>query len=188
SGALAKQIAQGAPADLFISANPKWMNYLVEEQLVSAAEVTPFVGNALVLVGQKGQPVTTLEEALKLSRIAIASPRSAPAGKYVEQALHSAGLTERFAAKLVMSKDVRQALMYADTGEVEGAFIYRTDALLASNAVILFEVPQTLYPLVSYPLALTRQGETNPEALAFADFLKGAKAATILRRYGFSLP
>jgi len=185
SGTLAKQIAQGAPADLFISANPTWMDYLVEQGLVPADQVRPLAGNALVLVGQPGPTVESLADVAKLTRIAIGSPKSVPAGQYAEQALRAAGLYERVQGRLVLAKDVRQALIYADRGEVEGAFVYRTDALLAQTAGILLEVPPTLYDPVVYPLGLTVAGTANPAAVKFVGFLQSAEAAGVLKKFGF---
>jgi len=187
SGALAKQIAQGAPADLFISANPKWMDYLVAEGLLAPGRVVPLAGNALVLVGAPGRQLASLEAVGGLSRIAIGSPKSVPAGQYAEQALRAAGLWSALQGKLVMAKDVRQALIYADRGEVDAAFVYRTDALLAQSAQILLEVPAALYDSVVYPLGLTRAGEQNPAAVDFYRFLQSSEAAAILEEFGFTV-
>lgn len=185
SGSLAKQIAQGAPADIYVSANPKWMKYLVEKQLIPADQVRTFAYNSLVLVGGKDTPVQKLEDITRLERIAIGSPKSVPAGQYAEQALRAAGLYDKMQNKLILAKDVRQALMYADRGETDGAFVYKTDALLARNAVILLAVPQNLYNEVTYPIAPTKEGLASPQALAFLDFLKTEQASTILEKYGF---
>lgn len=185
SGALAKQIVQGAPADIYISANPKWMNYLIEEQRIPAERVRTFAYNNLVFVGRKGLDVSNLDDVAKLQRVAIGSPKSVPAGQYAEQALTAAGLYEQMATRLVMAQDVRQALVYADRGEVDGAFVYKTDALLAQQAVILLEVPQALYDEVSYPVGLTIEGTQKPEAVAFFAFLKTDEASDILKKYGF---
>jgi molybdate transport system substrate-binding protein len=185
SGSLAKQIAQGAPADIYISANPKWMNYLVEKSLIPAEQVQTFAYNSLVLVGKKGLAVASLDDVVKLERIAIGSPKSVPAGQYAEQALKAAGLYDQLQNKLILAKDVRQALMYADRGETDGAFVYKTDALLAKEAAILLEVPQNLYNKVTYPIALTLQGLEKPEAAAFLAYLKTDEASVILEKYGF---
>ena len=185
SGALAKQVAQGAPTDLFISANPVWMNYLVEEQLVSPETVRIFARNSLVFVGRQGLPVATLADIAGLRSIAIGSPRSVPAGQYAEQALKAAGLYPQLAHKLVMAQDVRQALVYADRGEVDGAFVYKTDALLAQKAVILLEVPQELHDEVAYPVGLTVEGAANPAAVAFFEYLRTPEAEAILKAHGF---
>lgn len=185
SGALAKQIEQGAPADIFISANPKWMDYLVEKHRIQAETVRPFAYNSLVFVGNQALSVKVLGDLEQLQHIAIGSPKSVPAGQYAEQALQAAGIYQQLQDKLVMAKDVRQALMYADRGETDGAFVYRTDALLAQNAVILFEVPQNLYDEVTCPIGLTVEGAAKPETMAFYTFLKTAEAQEILRKYGF---
>ncbi len=84
-----------------------------------------------------------------------------------------------------MAKDVRQALIYADRGEVDGAFVYATDALLAKEAQILFTVDQNLHNRVAYPVALTVAGAANDSAKAFYDYIRGAEARTVLIRYGF---
>ena len=185
SGALAKQIAQGAPADIYISANPKWMNYLVQQRFIPADQVSTFAHNSLVFIGGEDAPVKKLDDITQLKRIAIGSPKSVPAGQYAEQALRAAGLYEKLQDKLILAKDVRQALMYADRGETDGAFVYRTDALLARDAVILLEVPQSLYQEVTYPIAATKEGLANSQALAFLDFLKTEQASAILKKYGF---
>ena len=185
SGALAKQIAQGAPAELYISANPKWMTYLVDNNLIHKDQVRTFAHNTLVFTGRTEVTLKGMNDLLNLSTLAIGSPKSVPAGQYAQQALEAAGLYSKLQARLVLAKDVRQALLYADRGEVDGAFVYKTDALLAQHAKILLEVPQELYSEVTYPRALTLSGEKNPESIAFAQFLSTDEATTILRRYGF---
>jgi len=190
SGALAKQIAQGAPADLFISANTKWMDYLVKEGRIPARTVRFFTSNTLVFAGFSAAGVTSLDALPLLSRIAIGSPQSVPAGRYAEQVMRAAGIYEKLLAqnKLVMAKDVRQALLYADRGEVDGAFVYKTDALLAAHAAILFTVQAGLHEPIDYPLGLTPEGEGNAAARSFYDFLTGATAFAIMEKFGFSAP
>ncbi|NCP03184.1 MAG: molybdate ABC transporter substrate-binding protein [Deltaproteobacteria bacterium] len=185
SGTLAKQIAQGAPADLFISANPQWMQFLVDEQLIPADQVRAFVFNSLVFVGEKTRKISAMTDLAPLARIAIGSPKSTPVGQYAEQALTAAGLLDQVQGKLVIAQDVRQALAYAERGEVEGAFVYKTDALLARQTVILLEVPQELYSEVVYPLGVTNAGLTHLPVRAFLDFLGSAEARGILQSYGF---
>jgi molybdate transport system substrate-binding protein len=186
SGTLAKQIAAGAPADLFLSANPKWVDFLVGEKRVAADTVKILASNTLVFVGSKGR-ASALADLPKLKRIAIGSPRSVPAGQYAEEAMKKAGVYDTLAAegKLVMAQDARQALVYADRGETDGAFVYKTDALLAKEAVILFAVPKEFHSPVTYPMALTDSGRANPEAMAFFAFLQSPQARAILSRYGF---
>lgn len=185
SGALAKQIAEGAPADIFISANPKWMQYLLEQGRIAPGQTGTLAANTLVFVGRPGLPITGLEDLPRLRRIALGSPRSVPAGQYAEQALKAAGLYQQLAGKLVLAQDVRQALVYADRGETDGALVYKTDALLAKEAKILFEIPQSLYDPVTYPLGLTREGAGKGEAVGFFGFLQSQAARRVLEQYGF---
>lgn len=185
SGALAKQILQGAPTDLFISANPQWMELLLAEGAIGTDSVRPLAGNALVLVGSKGLQIDSLNDLLKLQRIAIGSPRSVPAGQYAEQALQKAGLYGKLSGRLVLAQDVRQALIYADRGEVDGAFVYQSDALLAQQAVILYTVAGSQHDPISYPAGLTIAGAKNPAAVAFLAFLGSAEAHRVLKKHGF---
>nr|WP_321467687.1 molybdate ABC transporter substrate-binding protein [uncultured Desulfobulbus sp.] len=188
SGGLAKQINQGAPADIYVSANQKWMTFLRDEKKIDPATETVLAKNSLVFVGMKNPAVTKMEDIVGLKQIAIGSPKSVPAGDYAVQAMEKAGIYKEMqdGNKLAMAKDVRQALTYADRGETGGAFVYKTDALLATQAVILFEVPQELYKPVTYPIALTVNGAANKEAKAFYDYLLGPEAAKLFVKYGFS--
>ncbi|ABK99075.1 molybdate ABC transporter substrate-binding protein [Pelobacter propionicus] len=186
SGALAKQIENGAPADLYVSANIKWMEYLKGKQTVDSASETTFAYNSLVFAGTTNQ-ASSLQDLTKLNRIAIGSPKSVPAGEYATEALKKAGLDKQLEKKLVMAKDVRECLMYAERGEVDGAFVYRTDALQAKQAKILFTVPQNLYPRVTYPMALTLTGAKNKDAAGFLHFLRSKAAKPVLTKYGFDV-
>lgn len=188
SGSLAKQIAQGAPADLYISANPKWMAYLVNEGRIAENTVRVFAENRLVFVGGKGSAAKSLTDLPMLARIAIGSPKSVPAGQYALQVMEGAGIYKELMSKhsLVMAKDVRQALIYAERGEVDGAFVYLTDARLAQKAVVLFEVDPGLHEPIRYPMGLTHSGLLNPEAKAFYDYLATQAAREILISHGFS--
>ncbi len=187
SGSLAKQIEQGAPTDIFVSANPKWMQYLLEKQLIAPDTVRIFAYNQLVFVGIKRSAELSMAGLTGLDRIALGTPQSVPAGQYARQAMEHVGIYAPLqqARKLVMAKDVRQALIYADRGEVDGAFVYKTDALLAKNAEILFVVPEDHYDRVSYPIALTAKGGENYLAGAFYEYIQSLEATAILARYGF---
>lgn len=185
SGALAKQIAEGAPADIYISANPKWMQSLVEQGRIVPGQTTTLATNTLVFVGRSGLQLARLDALTRLRRIALGSPKNVPAGQYAKQALQAAGLYEALAGKLVLAQDVRQALVYADRGETDGAFVYKTDALLAKEAKTLLEIPQILYDPVTYPMGLTQQGASSLDAVGFFDFLKTSAARKILDKYGF---
>lgn len=190
SGSLAKQIVQGAPADLFISADTGWMDYLVKAGKIKRRTLQIVASNSLVFVGSAGAAVSSLDAVSSLPRIAIGSPQSVPGGQYAQQALRAAGLYEDMSARhmMVMAKDVRQALLYADRGEVDGAFVYKTDALLAERVVILFTVPAHMHDRIDYPAGLTLTGERNEAARAFHEFLAGGEALPILEKFGFSAP
>lgn len=188
SGALAKQIEQGAPADLFISANVEWMDYLKERRLVDTATIGTFACNSLVFAGTSTQKITGMKDLVKLQRIAIGSPRSVPAGEYAMEAMKKSGVERELAGRIVMAKDVREAMKYAELGEVDGAFVYKTDGLLlGKRARILFSVPEGLHDRVTYPMALTVAGAGKAEAKAFLRFLQSAEAKNVLARYGFSV-
>jgi molybdate transport system substrate-binding protein len=185
SGQLAKQIESGAPADIFISANLEWMDYLKNSKLVDVASIGTFTYNTLVFAGTPGK-ASSMQDLTKLERIAIGSPKSVPAGEYAMEAFKKAGLDKQLEKKLVMARDVRECLMYAERGEADGGFVYRTDALQAKLAKILFTIPQELYPRVTYPMALTASGATNKHASAFFAYLHGAEAQSVLMKYGFA--
>jgi molybdate transport system substrate-binding protein len=186
SGALAKQIENGAPADLFFSANQEWMDYLKEKKFVDEKNIVTFAYNVLVFVGKPDLKVSGLSDVVKLNKIAIGSPKSVPAGEYAIQAFKKAGLEKQLENKLVMARDVRECLLYADRGEVDGAFVYKTDAEeMARNVKVIFVVPQELYPRVTYPVGLTVAGMKKAEAAAFFKFLQSAEAKTVLTKHGF---
>lgn len=190
SGSLAKQIEQGAPADLFISANPDWTKRLVEKELMDHSSNTILAHNTLVFVGPPDIPCSGPDNLRRLKRIAIGNPASVPAGQYARQALERLGLYEDLKdnRKLVMAKDVRQALLYADRGEVDGAFVYRSDARLSRHTVIHFEVTPSLHSPITYPLCLTASGAQKRGARLFYDYLTSTKAELIIKRLGFDMP
>lgn len=191
SGGLAKQIDLGAPADLYVSANPKWMDFLLAQNKIVPQSKVVFAYNSLVFIGSKTKiNVSSLADLPKLQRIGIGSPASVPAGQYAKQAMVNIGVYDQLlkAGKLVLAKDVRQALIYADRGETDGSFVYATDAPLATRAEILFTLPQKLYDRVIYPMALTPAGMAKHEARAFYDFAISTAAADILKKYAFSTP
>ncbi|MBK5274371.1 MAG: molybdate ABC transporter substrate-binding protein [Desulfuromonadales bacterium] len=185
SGALVKQIESGAPSDVFISANQEWMDYLKNKNLADVASIGTFTYNTLVFAGTPGK-ASSMQDLVKLERIAIGSPKSVPAGEYASEAIKKSGFNKQLWKKLVIAKDVRECLMYAERGEVDGAFVYRTDALLAKQARILFTVPQELYSRVTYPMALTVAGAKNKDAEAFFAYLHGDEAKAVLSKYGFA--
>lgn len=187
SGSLAKQIDQGAPADVYVSANPKWMSYLQERKMMDEDAVRIFAHNTLVFVGGENIHPQKMTDLLVMKRIAIGTPASVPAGQYAKQAMEAVHIYSKLeqGRKLVMAKDVRQALLYADRGEVDGAFVYLTDAILVKQAKIHFSVPDGLHDRVSYVMGLTISGVKNDSAIRFYDFMKGKEVIAILKKHGF---
>jgi molybdate transport system substrate-binding protein len=186
SGALAKQIESGAPADLFFSANLEWMDYLKEKKLVDEKGTAVLAYNVLVFAGKPGLKVGKLQDVVKLNKIAIGSPKSVPCGEYAMEAFRNAGIEKQLENKLVMCRDVRACLLYAERGEADGAFVYRTDVEeIAKNVTILFTVPQEFYSRVVYPMGLTVAGSKKAEAAAFLKFLQSPEAKAVLEKHGF---
>ncbi len=188
SGALAKQIENGAPCDVFFSANFEWVDYLKEKKIVDANAIAAFAFNELVFVGRPELKSGSLDDVVKLKKIAIGSPKNVPAGQYAMEAFKKANIDKKLKDKLVMAKDVRECLMYAERGEVDGAFVYKTDAgIMARNVKILFIMPQELYPRITYIVALTVTGAKKNEAAAFFKFMQSARAKKVLSKYGFAV-
>jgi molybdate transport system substrate-binding protein len=190
SGALARQIVAGAPADIFISADQHWIDYLLAQEQLDPATVRVLAANIMVVAGPVPAAVTRLEQLPLLRRIAIATPDASPAGRFARAALEGAGLYQQLLRenRLIQVKDVLQAIMYLERGEVDAALVYRTDALQGSGTEILFEIPRHLYPAVTYPVSLTRAGTDNPAARLFFRTLTEARSREILARYGFTVP
>jgi len=186
SGALAKQIEIGAPADIFISANMEWMDYLKEKGIIETKDIRILAYNTLVFIGRHDLDIKSLKDLTVAERIAIGSPGSVPAGEYAVSALTKAGIAGGLEKRLVMAKDVRECLMYAERGEVDGAFVYGSDTReLSDRLKVLFRVPQDLYPRVTYPVGITSSGLENEDARAFFRFLQTEEASAILIKHGF---
>ncbi|HYS42881.1 MAG TPA: molybdate ABC transporter substrate-binding protein [Geobacteraceae bacterium] len=187
SGMLAKQVDNGAPADIFISASDEWLDYLKAKGRLDPVSIGTFAYNSLVFAGRGDRKAAGMRDLPALSRIAIGSPKSVPAGEYAMEAMRKAGIAGQLEKKLVPARDVREALMYAERGEVDGAFVYRTDALQGKRVKILFTVPPELYRRISYPMALTVAGARNGPAAEFYRYLRSGEAHAILGKYGFEV-
>ena len=194
SSALAKQIEQAAPADLFLSADTRWMSYLTDKGLVKKEEVVKLLGNRLVLVAEKNSSITlkiekgfALAAALGDSRLAMGEVRSVPAGKYGKEALEFYDVWKDVKSRIAGAENVRAALQLVTLGEAPLGIVYATDALAAPRLSVLGIFPPASHPAVTYPFAQTRRAEGNAGARALLGFLTGAEAAPIWRRHGFAL-
>ena len=189
SGALLKQMEQGAPVDVFASADQETMDKA--GALIDAASRVNFAGNALVLVvpAEGGLPVKDVKDlqgdAFKL--IAIGNPESVPVGRYAKGALTAAGLYDALTPKFVLAENVRQALDYVARGEVQAGFVYATDAATRADKVkVALEVAG--HKPISYPVALLQASRNKDMGQAFIDFVLGAEGQAILGRFGFKKP
>lgn len=187
SGTLAKQIGAGAPADIFIAANPQWMEYLNDQGQVDPTTIATFTHNTLVCAGPPDIKVTDFSSLLALNKIALGNPASAPVGEYARQALTAEGMYQTLLdnKQIVFTKTVREALVYAEQHLVDACFIYATEAGYSNRVTLFFEVPQQLYPAIIFPMALTSSASSNKDAQEFYRFLLSAQARALLKEHGF---
>lgn len=192
SSILARQIDAGAHADVFISADLDWMDYLRAHNAIKAESERNLVGNELVLVAPvqstialKIKPHFALRAALAGGRLALADPESVPAGRYARSALMTLGVWADVADRLAPAEDVRTALMFVNRGEAPLGIVYRTDVLVDDKVRIVDTFPADTHPPVVYPVALT--AVAAPGAQEFLDYLNGPAAAAVFKKYGFTL-
>lgn len=191
SGKLAQQIQQGAPADIFLSADQEWMDMLDEQELIASGTRTDFATNALVLIGNKDHPVTidslNALPSSAIDQIAIGNPDSVPAGSYAKEALQRTDLWKAsLLDKFVYGKDVHQVLTYVQSGNADVGFVYASDVPLAKNAEVLLKIDDDLHDDIVYPAGVTSYSENSKQARDFISFLKSDKGAAILQSYGFN--
>jgi molybdate transport system substrate-binding protein len=193
SSTLAKQIEQGAPADLYLSANVRWMDYLAQRGAIRAATRVDLLGNALVVVTARGSGFACdpgagcdLAQALGDGRLAVGDPDHVPAGLYAEQALRALGQWEAVEPKLARASDVRGALALVARGEVPAGIVYATDAALLPDVETVATLPAGTHDPIVYPAALVANGP-HPQAGALLRFLVGSEARAIFARFGFAV-
>jgi len=189
SSTLAKQIEQGAPADIFISADRQWMEYLVQRSLTKTPH--DLLGNRLVVVATKDSTISAdirqgfdLAKLLGAGRLAVGDPSNVPAGIYAKEALQKLGAWNSVEAKLAPAPDVRAALALVARGEAPLGIVYETDAKVDSNVRIAGAFPDDSHAPIVYPMALVATSK-NPDAAKFLAFLSAPAAKAIFARYGF---
>ena len=192
SSAMARQIAQGAPADLFISADAEWMGWLSQRRLIAAGTRRNILSNRLVLIAPKAStlslriaPGMPLAAALGGGRLAIADPVSVPAGRYGKAALKKLGAWDSVAGRLAPAENVRAALAYVARGETPLGIVYATDAHAEPRVRVVGTFPQATHPRILYPAALTK---ASPAGRAVLDYLSGPKAMAVFAAEGFLKP
>jgi molybdate transport system substrate-binding protein len=193
SSALVKQIEQVAPADLFISADLRWMDYAAEHRLIKPDSRVNLLGNRLVLIAPKDSKLDTITIAkgfdiAKLAgdgRIAVADVKAVPAGTYAKAALQSLGAWTAAEPKLAIAENVRATLAFVARGETPIGIVYETDAKIEPKVKIVGVFPDESYPPVTYPVAATA-ATTNAAVARYLNFLRSGAAKAIFERYGFS--
>jgi molybdate transport system substrate-binding protein len=191
SGPLLQQITQGAPVDVFASADQKTMDQAQEKGLMVPASRKNFVSNSLVLIVPQDSklsiagPQDLLSPAVK--RVAVGNPASVPAGRYTKGALTKANLWETLEPKFIIGESVRQVLDYVGRGEVDAGFVYATDAAIAKGKVKVVAEVAGHQPIV-YPIALVAASQKKALGQQFLDFLSTPESLAILSKYGFGKP
>jgi molybdate transport system substrate-binding protein len=193
SSALAKQIEQGAPADLFLSADLDWMDYVAGKTLIKSESRLNLLGNKIVLIAPKDSKTATvaisgadLAKALAGGRLSLANVDAVPAGKYGKAALEKLGAWQEVKDHVAQAENVRAALLLVARGEAPLGIVYGTDAAAEPTVRIVATFPDDSHPPIVYPAALTRDSK-NPDAKAFLDFLRSPKARTSFEKQGFTV-
>jgi molybdate transport system substrate-binding protein len=194
SSALAKQIEAGAPADIFISADLDWMDYLAERKLIKPETRKNLVGNTLVLIAPASSTVNLtiapnfpLAQTLGGERLAMADPRAVPAGKYAQAALQKLGVWSSVAGKVAAAENVRATLLLVARGEAPLGIVYATDAFADRGVKIIGEFPPDTHPPIIYPIAVVA-GSSNPAVAPYLDYLQGPDAKAAFEKQGFTFP
>lgn len=194
SSALARQIESGAPADIYISADQRWITYLQQKQLTRVGGMTTIAGNRLLLIAptQAKLELTALApkalaSALGNERFALAEPESVPAGRYGKEAFQKLELWPVIADQLTRSENVRAALSMVERGAAPLGLVYRSDAQASGKVAVVAEIAPNLHSPVRYQSAILKNAR-HPQADSFSTYLASEEALAIFRKYGFTLP
>jgi molybdate transport system substrate-binding protein len=188
SGTLQRQIEQGAPVDVFISASPDEMNRLEAKGLLFPGTRRNLVTNQVVLIVPSGSTGVASFQDLSQPRvklIAIGEPQTVPAGKYAQEALAHLGMYDRLKPKFVLAKDVRQVLTYVETGNVDAGIVYATDARISQKVKVAATAPPDSHSPVVYPVAIIKASQNPSVAREFETFLQGPQAQRVFQKFGF---
>jgi molybdate transport system substrate-binding protein len=193
SSTLARQIEQGAQADLFISADEEWMDYLAQRMLIEPKSRVDLLGNRLVLIVPAGAPLkidlkpgVPLADLLAGRRLAMANTDTVPAGRYGKAALTRLGAWDRVAPLVAQAEDVRAAMVFVERGEARAGVVYATDAKVSRKVTVAGVFPESSHPPIRYPLALIKRTGASPAGPGFRSYLMSGEGRAIFTRYGFS--
>ncbi len=191
SGALLQQLSQGAPVDVFASADQEAMDQAQNKNLIVPETRADFVSNSLVLIVPKEVKVSVRSlddlKASSVTRVALGNPETVPAGRYAKEALLNAGLWDELAPKCILGNTVRQVLDYVSRGEVDAGFVFATDAAMAKEKVSTVLSLGQHKPIL-YPTAVVAGSEKKDAARRFVEFTRSDEGRQILNRYGFGKP
>lgn len=188
---LAKQIENGAPADIFISADLKWMDYLVERKQIDTASRIDLLGNVLVVIAPAGKGFTFkvekgfAAETAFVGRMAMGDPTNVPIGIYAKEAFTNLGWWSWLEKRLAPTADVRASLKLVESGEVDCGVVYATDAKTSQKVEVIATVPGDLHKPARYPFAAT--ANAGPAARAVLAYLTGPEAKAVYERFGFTV-
>ena len=192
SSTLARQIEEGAPADIFFSADEIQMDKLEKKGMLAAGTRKSLLSNSLVIVvaSKDGAAVTAPADLAKpeVRRIALGDPKSVPIGVYAQEYLDQQHLWSSIKPKLVLTENVRAALAAVASGNADASVVYKTDAAISRQVKIAFEVARDEGPKISYPVALAKESKQRAAATLFVQFLGSAKAREVFRKHGFIVP
>jgi molybdate transport system substrate-binding protein len=189
SGTLARQVEEGVPADLFLSAAAKPMDDLEGNGLIAAGTRRNLLRNTLVLIAPPDSKLHDFQGLTDKSIrvIALGDPASVPAGQYGKQALISFHLWEQLNARLVLGKDVRQVLTYVETGNADAGLVYATDAMTSTKVRVIASAPESAHEPIVYPAAIVKGSRNAAAARGFIDYLASPAAQAIFQRHGFTM-
>lgn len=194
SSSLAKQVEQGAPGQVFASADLKWVDYLADKKLINPETRFNLLGNTLVLIAPSDSklgkvelgPKTDIAALAGMGRIATGNPDSVPVGLYFKQAMERAGQWKAVEPKIAGAESVRAALAFVERGEVALGVVYATDAAMSKKVKVVGVFPDTMHDPIVYPFALVA-GKETPAAKALLDYIRGPEAKGVFARYGFKV-
>ncbi len=189
SSLLARQIEEGAPADLFFSADEAKMDGLEKKGLIHKETRKSLLSNSLVIVvaAEQGANITAASDLAtgKIKHLALAEPSSVPAGIYAKEYLQKQKLWTAVESKVIPTENVRAALAAVESGNADAGIVYKTDAAISKKVKVAFEIPRNDAPAISYPVAVVKGSKNLSAAQKFMDYLESEPAAKVFRQFGF---
>lgn len=187
SGMLSKQIEQGAPVDLFFSADEQHFTSLVEKGMMKKEDTTPLLRNELVLITPKESTMSAFNDIHHINKLAIGIPDTVPAGQYAKEALDNLNIWQDIEGKIITAKDVRQVLSYVETGNVDAGIVYKTDAYTTDKVKKIATIDSSLHSPIIYPVGIVAKTKNFKESKKFFDYLKSENSLKLFEKYGFKV-